>query len=70
MLNLIRTCQNLNQQYEFPQYEWKKFIDLGQEGIKQDHKQLQSLSNGRRLFFLRPKDQEMYKKVSSVVKNQ
>ena len=46
-----------------PQCEWTKSIDQGQDNLKDDHRQLKQLSKGKKMFYLRPNDQDMFKRV-------
>ena len=54
-----------------PQYEWTKSIDQTQDNLKDEHRQLKQLSKGKKMFYLRPNDQDMFKRVitSSKEKN-
>ena len=65
VINIIKNCEYLKEEYVAPQYEWNKSLDQGQEDITDDHKQLKSLSKGKRMFFLRPQDQDMIKRPSA-----
>ena len=63
VISIIKNCEYLKEEYVAPQYEWTKSIDLSQDTLKDDHRQLKQLSKGKRMFYLRPHDQDMFKKV-------